>query len=156
MKPAWLLALGLLSCSEAKTEPPGPAPIFPADFEASWQEARSCRFSHDHDLRSIRVFADAAAYTPYLDWTAPFPMGATLVKIEYEDADCQVVLGLTAMQKLPVGSDPPVRDWAWQKLDASRKVLSATDVPSRCIDCHEYHCREPYGWDWTCGKDLAF
>jgi hypothetical protein len=156
VKPLWLLALGLFSCSEPKTEPPAPAPIFPADFQSSWQEARSCRFSHDHELRSIRVFADSAAFEPYTLWSAPYPVGATIVKIEYEDDECTEVQGLSAMQKLAKGADPELGDWIWQKLDAKRKVIVAEDVPARCIDCHEYHCRAPWGFDLACGEDLPF
>ena len=155
VKSVLLIALALSACAD-DPEPAPLEPLFPPDFETAWQEARSCRFSHDHDLRTVRVFADLAAYGPYLDWTGPFPVGATLVKIEYDDATCGTVLGFTAMQKLPAGSAPEARDWAWQRLDASKRVISSDDVPARCVDCHEYHCREPYGWDWTCGKDLPF
>lgn len=153
---AVLLAAALLGCSGEEPEAPAPEPIFPADFETAWQEARSCRFSHDHELRSSRVFADADAFVPYTTWSEPYPPGATIVKIEYEDDLCQKVQGYSAMQKLVVGSEPELGDWRWQKLDAELRVRSSADLPARCIGCHAYHCRSPWGFDLACGEDLPF
>jgi hypothetical protein len=150
-----LLALVLSACSD-DAEPARPDPIFPPDFETAWKEARSCRFSHDHDLRSIRVFADAQAFEPYTLWSKPYPVGATIVKIEYDDDQCTKVMGLSAMQKLPQGADPALGDWLWQKLDAKQQVIQSEDIPGRCIDCHEFHCRPPYGFDLACGENLPF
>ena len=150
-----LVLVSLAACSD-EPGPAQPEPIFPSDFETTFQETRSCRFSHDHELRSIRVFADAAAAEPYTTWSKPYPARATIVKIEYEDDQCTEVQGYSAMQKLEPGADPVNGDWLWQKLDAKRVVSSAEDIPSRCLDCHEYHCRPPYGFDLACGEDLPF
>lgn len=151
----FVLALLLIACSDdAAVE--SPAPIFPADFADSWQEARDCRFSHDHELRSIRVFADVDAFEPYTQWSKPFPVGATLVKLEYDDDQCQNLIGFSAMQKLESGAAPDDYDWKWQKLDAKRRVDESGDIPTRCVTCHRYHCREPYGFDLACGENLPF
>jgi hypothetical protein len=147
-----LLSLG--ACSDEAE--PRPEPIFPADFAGSWQEARSCRFSHDHELRTIRVFADVAAFGPYTTWSASYPAGATIVKIEYDDEACTKLVGYSAMQKLESGADTERGDWLWQKLDAKRSVKTDRDIPGRCLDCHAYHCRSPYGFDLACGEDLPF
>ena len=153
-----LCALAALAgcADDDASEPTRPDPIFPADFGATWQEARTCRFSHDHELRSIRVFADADAFVPYTEWSEPYPVGATIVKIEYEDDQCQKIQGYSAMQKLEEGAAPEGYDWIWQKLDAAQRVETGSDIPARCIDCHEYHCRAPYGFDFACGEDLPF
>ena len=63
---------------------------------------------------------------------------------------------MRAMQKTEPGSDAKNGDWLWQKLDAGRRVEQADDIPSRCLDCHEYHCAPPYGFDLACGENLPF
>jgi hypothetical protein len=147
----------LVACSGDDTvEPTPPAPLFPTDFQETYKEARDCRFSHDHELRSIRVFADDAAYDSYVNWSKPYPPGATLVKLEYDDTSCENLIGYSVMQRLVEGSAANEYDWAWQKLDAKRRVERSADIPERCVTCHEYHCRPPYGYFVACGEDLPF
>ncbi len=61
----------------------GVEPIFPEDL-SGWTEARPCGFTHEHELRYIRVLVDPAAKAPYriLDESLPYEVGATLVKLE--------------------------------------------------------------------------
>ena len=129
-------------------------PVFSAEAETTWQETRDCRNSHEHELRHVRVFADAQAVGPFLNWDAPFPVGATIIKVEYDDEYCQVRVGYTAMQKGEVGSNPEGGDWFWQKLDADRKVLEQ-GAPHACVHCHEEHCDPPeHGFDFTCAEEI--
>lgn len=133
----------------------GPQPVFPADAERAWAEIRDCRHSHEHELRHIRVFASPTAAEPYqaLSPDVPYPVGATLVKLEYDDAACTDLLGYTALQKLEPGAQPAAGDWLWQRVSADRQVIEE-GVLSRCIGCHEEHCTPPYGYDLTCAEEI--
>jgi len=135
--------------------PPAEKVVFPRDFEQRYVEMRDCRLSHEHELRYIRVLVDERAREPYaaLSEDAPYPVGATLVKPEYDDEDCSVVLGYTALQKLEPGASPDTGDWLWQKLTPEHELLH-DEVPERCIGCHEQHCAPPYGYDLTCAEEL--
>jgi hypothetical protein len=137
-----------------------PAPVFPSDV-ATWQEGRPCGFTHEHDLRYIRVVTDEAAEVPYqaLDAQYPYPVGATLVKLEYDDEDCTTLLGYTAMQKQQSGYSKTGHDWRWQRVDKDRTVIEDGEIDV-CITCHQHHCTWPMcgyadcGIDLTCGQEL--
>lgn len=151
------LAVGVASfcaCTGEVEEPP-PAPIFPAEAPTSWREVRDCRHSHEHELNHIRVLANDAAHDPYLLWNAPFPVGATLLKLEYDDGACSHLIRYTAMKKLPQGSDPSRGDWHWQASSPARVVEVHAKV-SQCVACHKVHCREDNktGFDLTCAEEL--
>jgi hypothetical protein len=147
----WLVA-ALAACS---VEPQAAeAPLFPADAPSTWQQVRDCRHSHEHELNHIRVLADPAAVGPYLGWNAPFPVGATLLKLEYDDDACSHLIRYTVMQKRAAGSDVERGDWRWQTVSPAREVLpSAT---ATCVGCHRVHCSEAdgTGFDLTCAEEL--
>lgn len=143
MYPRNLVAFALvLGCGG---DPRAPA-IFPSDYARTHQEVRDCRFSLDHDLMRIRVLASPDAVMPYLDQT-PFPTGATLIKEQFDEADetCSgPVVGVTAMQKLDVGSSPDTIEWLWQEVGPD--LLEQERNADRCIRCHT-RCG---GFDGTC------
>lgn len=148
MSLAWML--GMISC--------GPASSFPPDVEPdAWTEARypSCTLSHDHDLTFIRVFANDSALEPYTTFDAPYPEGAALLKGLYRDEECSELVGFVTMEKLTLGSSPDTMDWDWRRFDeAGAEVVNPRQIPSRCVDCHAWHCGElPYGWDMTCSRE---
>jgi hypothetical protein len=147
-----IAVIGLASCGDEDT---GPQPVFPRNAELQWAEIRDCRHSHEHELRRIRVFASPDAEAPYLALSpeVPYPTGAILVKLEYDDADCTELLGYTALQKLAPGSKPEAGDWLWQRVGPDRKVLEEGALP-RCINCHAEHCKPPYGYDLTCAEEI--
>jgi hypothetical protein len=161
MKLAALAALtvvgtGLLTGAGCGPEPdPGPDPVFPERPEAQWTELRDCRHSHEHELRFIRVFASPDAEASYLALSpeVPYPVGARLVKLEYDDAECTQLLGYTALEKLPPGTSTAAGDWLWQRVGPDRKVLEEGAMP-RCINCHQEHCEPPYGYDLTCAEEI--
>lgn len=146
----WLTALALafsLGCSGGAS---GPEPAFPEDYAATYTEVRDCRPNGgSHDFNNIRVLADPAALTPYLDRVDPFPEGAVVLKEEYEpdDTDCSGdVVQWSVMQRLPEGNEDQL-NWRWQLVDASYTVLSE-DTP-RCFGCHA-QCVLPDGYQGTC------
>ena len=129
--------------------------IYPIDFEQTYLEMRDCRHSHEHELRYIRVFASPSAQKSYgaLSASEPYPVGAQIVKIEYDDSECAQPVGFTAMEKLSVGANPDGSDWFWQSVDADGQVRSE-GAPPRCVQCHEHHCEPPFGYDLTCAEEL--
>jgi hypothetical protein len=129
--------------------------VFPEDFEAHFMEMRACRLSHEHELRFIRVFASASAEAPYaaLSPDTPYPVGAILVKPEYDEPDCTVPLSYTAIEKLEPGANPGGGDWRWQRVDLDFEVVE-DGAPERCLTCHTQHCAPPYGYDLTCAEEL--
>lgn len=133
---------------------PSPNDPFPPDYETRWREARvPCQISHDHELRYVRVFADEAAYDPYVTGTGTFAPGATVFKAEYNDPECTEILSYVMMVKLEEGTGPPEEhDWTWRRFDPDRtEVHDLRLIPQTCLDCHDYHCAAPpYGNDYTC------
>jgi hypothetical protein len=159
-----LLAWALLACAGcASDDAPGSdpdagaplVPLYPEDFESQYLEMRDCRLSHEHELRFIRVLVSPGAEAPYaaLSPDAPYPVGAILVKPEYDEPDCTAPLSYTAMEKLAPGARPEGGDWRWQRVDLDRKVVE-DGAPERCVTCHTRHCAPPYGYDLTCAEEL--
>ncbi len=141
----------LLAGCPGPPEPPPPDPLVPSDYRDTYVEVRDCRQSGDHDLDNVRVLADPAALVPYRDRMDPFPVGATVVKEQYDfgDSDCSgPIVRWTVMQRLEDGSDPGNLDWAWQALDADFQVVRDEDI-LRCSDCHR-GCDPPVGYMGTC------
>lgn len=139
-------AAALVACSDDVA----PAPVFPADYLATYVEVRGCRSSADHDLGQIRVLADPAARAPYLGRDADFPVGAVLLKAEYDfgDATCTgPITQWTAMQRIEGGA-AELLGWRWQRVDADRTVVSEDD--SRCLGCHADCGVPPDGYLGTC------
>jgi len=129
----------------------GELAAFPADYAATYEQVRNCRFSLEHGLIRIRVVASPDALAPYNGRAAPFPTGAIVLKEEYaeRDRDCAgPIIAFTVMQKLDVGSSPEMLDWTWQEANGDRRLLDA-DVP-RCVQCHTGCGKPPDGFDGTC------
>ena len=153
---AVLLLLGLATACPSGDDggaASGPDPLFPDDYEASYTEVRDCRGSGDHDLHNIRILADPAALVPYDGRVEPFPEGAIVLKEEYDFGDIACageIIEWTVMQRLPTGSSASTLDWAWQELDADRRVL--TEDEPRCISCHQGCGVPPDGYDGTCAS----
>ena len=145
---AWMTLLAILGAGCA-SDPP-----FPRDYETRWRETRlPCQISHDHELRYVRVFADDAAHAPYTTGVGAFPVGATLLKAEYDDPSCSELLSFVLMVKLEPGVGPAEEhDWTWQRFDPDlTEVHDPRFIPTTCIDCHDYHCAAPpLGNDYTC------
>jgi len=131
-----------------------PKPVFEAGFERSYREMRDCRVSHEHDLHSIRVLASPSAQEPYaaLSPDVPYPEGATLVKLEYDDEECNELVLYTAYRKLAPDTNLVGGDWWWQRVSPDRKVIEE-GAPWRCLNCHTVHCAPPYGFDLTCAEE---
>lgn len=141
-----------LACGDA--EPAKEAPFFPADYAASYVEVRDCRPSGDHLLSPVRVLAEPAAATAYLERDRGFDAGVLLMKAEYDFADpeCQGdIVRWTLMRRLLEGSSPATLDWDWQEVDAARRVVSTND--SRCIGCHTACGVAPVGYLGTCTEE---
>ncbi len=133
----FLAALALLATGCPETPPPVD-PLLPMDYLDTYVEVRDCRQSGDHDLNNVRVLADPAALQPYMDHASPFPVGATIVKEQYDfgDSDCTgPIVRFTVMQRLEEGSAPLDIDWAWQSLEPDFRVIDDPE-PWRCPDCH--------------------
>ena len=138
------------SCSGSEEEP-GPEPVFPASYAASFSEVRDCRGSTEHDFMRVRVLADPAAVGPYQGRDADFPVGSVVLKEQYDFADTSCsgsIVRWTVMQRLAEGSSPETLDWYWQDVDASRRVIS--ENASRCVGCHTGCGVPPDGYEGTC------
>ncbi|HUQ07704.1 MAG TPA: cytochrome P460 family protein [Kofleriaceae bacterium] len=129
----------------------GRTPLFAADYATTYREVRDCRSSGDHDLQQIRVLADPAAYDVYMARTGTFPVGAVVLKEQFDfgDATCaEDPVQWTVMVKTAAGGDPLHLGWQWQRVDAARRVVTEND--SRCFGCHAECGVEPDGFDGTC------
>lgn len=145
-----VIILLCVGCSdEPPSEPTGPS--FPANYAATYKEVRNCRPSGDHDLNRVRVVADPAAFGPYSKRDAPFPVGAVVLKEEYDIADTNCsgpITQWTVMKRLTKGSAPKTLDWLWEKVNNKRAVVE-TDTP-RCYGCHTACTPAAGGFENTC------
>lgn len=142
-----VLGASVLGCGPADSE----EPLFPEDYLTSYTQVRDCRQSGDHDLNMVRVLAGPMALTPYQGRSEPFPVGAVVLKEEYEfgDVSCSgPIKQWTVMVKEPEGGDPDLIGWTWQRVDADRQVV--TGNPYRCSSCHRDCGVPPDGYDGTC------
>lgn len=143
---AALFALLAVGCGDD-----GPEPDFPADYRDTYQEVRDCRFSLEHGLVYIRVWASPEAVTAYTGRVEPFATGAVLLKEQYGDSDMACagsIMTTTVMTKLDVGSSPQTLDWRWQSVTPDRHV---EPDDTRCASCH-VDCGVPAmgGYEGTC------
>lgn len=139
------------ACDGGDEPEPQVEPFFPADFASRYTEVRPCMPSGDHDLNHVRILVDDAALDPYLERTAPFPVGAIVLKQEYDFGDTACAgetRQWTVMKRLAEGSAPDTLDWAWQTVDVDRAVVDE-DLP-RCIACHTGCGVPPDGYQGTC------
>jgi len=125
-----------------------PEPEFPTDYAATYTEVRGCRSSSDHDLHQIRVLADPAALDPYRTRTSAFPVGAVVLKEEFDFADTLCagpILVWTVMKKTRSAAN---LGWTWQYVEPASGV--GTQNERRCINCHTTCGVGPDGYDGTC------
>jgi hypothetical protein len=128
----------------------GGEPVFPADYAATYQEVRDCRGSADHDLGQIRVLADPAALGPYQARDVPFPLGAVVLKAEYDfgDPGCTGEITQWTVMVRDDGGDAAALGWRWQRVDRQRRVI--TENEPRCFGCHLECGVPPDGYQGTC------
>jgi hypothetical protein len=169
----WLVVVIAAGCdptpSPGSDPDGGPTSLLPADYAATFVEVRGCRPSIDHDLAHIVVKTSAALADVYRAGPYPFPVGALIVKEQFEDAACTRIGGWTLMRKEAPGYDPAFGDWHWQRLDGAGRVMAGVtagqggkqDGPqdgrgsdtgkrtlARCASCHAAaECRDR---DFTC------
>lgn len=147
-----LVALFFLqACDGPEPPPPGPEPLFPADYASTYTEVRNCRKGGEHELNVIHVLASPSAAGPYTNRDQPFPEGAVLVKEEYDFSDtaCEgPITRWTVMSRLAEGSSPDTLDWRWQTVDADRNVVDQD--AARCHACHADCTPDVDGYEGTC------
>lgn len=151
----------MLSFSYACDSDPiaAPKPLIAADAHLTWKQTRACRISHEHWLHGVRVVVNELAWQPYVSWlpyekgNQPFPVGAMVVKPEYNDDKCIELLGYTVMRKESPGYWPQGNDWQWFELDATGMTVKQGKLTKECVTCHVQHCALPNGFDLTCTPD---
>lgn len=123
--------------------------LFPAGYQDTYEEVRNCRANGgSHNFNQVRVMADPDAYDAYLERDGGFPVGAVVLKEEYEsdDLDCAGdVVQWTVMQR--VDNDDERLNWVWQTVDGERQVVNENEP--RCYGCHAA-CVAPDGYESTC------
>lgn len=135
----------------------------PSVVAREFEEVVPCRFSHEHALRHVRIFADPVAAEVYrrcvlsgLGDSCPdgaFPVGSLFVKYEY-DRSCasDQLVGYTASLRLENGSYPTGFDWWWQSATTDLQVVEE-GAPASCLNCHVDHCQSPMGFELRCLPD---
>lgn len=123
--------------------------LFPASYQETYAEVRNCRANGgSHNFNQIRVLADPDAYDAYLERDGGFPVGAVVLKEEYEsdDFDCSGdIVQWTVMQRTE--NDDERLNWVWQTVDGRREVVNENEP--RCYGCHAA-CVAPDGYESTC------
>jgi hypothetical protein len=138
-----------LACAASTMTCEDVEPLFPASYRDEYTMVRDCRTSIEHDLVSVRVWANPAATGPYQTRTGELPDGALLVKEEYSDRECTDLIGFTVMRR-EAGYAPAEGDWHWQSVAFDRNVVE-DGVIFECFACHLEDCGlPPEGFDGTC------
>jgi hypothetical protein len=132
----------------ADASPPADAepPLFPDDYRDSWVLSRDCRSSTSHDLHKILVWADPDAAAIYNAQEGELPVGAVLLKEEFDfgDIECEgEVIRRTVMKKLPADSDAPAEQLGWYWADYEADGTVASENHSLCYGCHDDCDGEP-------------
>lgn len=154
-----LLASACSSPQEQKV-----APIFdPGTVERDFSVVVTCRHSHEHDLRHVQTYADAASAEIFAACVTGseaecdhegFPEGSLFVKYEYENEGCEAedLVSYSASLRLRDGSSRAGRDWHWQRANPDLEIVS-DGAPAPCLTCHIDHCSAPAGFDLRCRPD---
>lgn len=155
------LLLGLLGCHKSGDGPMAidalaVPPVFPADYAATYALERGCRSSSDHDLQMIKIYVDPTAAPAYEARDAPFPIGALIVKEQYDfgDPDCAGPIVQWTAARHDVESTDVATDhlgWTWQRVHPDRTVDTQDDT--RCYGCHK-DCTDPTmnGYRFMCSQ----
>jgi hypothetical protein len=136
------------ACGDDSGSDGGPAP-FPDDYRTLYTEVRDCRFSLEHDLKYIRVFASPDAVDAYLTRATSIPVGAILVKEQYGDSDtvCATLVDYAVMvrsaQDMEISTD-------WEFLHVSGQHRIVREDVGKCVTCHVDCGVEPDGYEGTC------
>jgi hypothetical protein len=152
---AWLiaclgaLALPVIACDEGDLG--GPEIVLGANYRKDFTKVRTCRFSVEHDLSYMQVWANAEAAALYEAGPYPFRAGAVIVKEQFSDANCVHLSGYTLMKKGGAGTDSRFGDWRWYRLDDDFRIVEDGSKTSRCGSCHaqpacrarDFACAEP-------------
>jgi hypothetical protein len=144
---AALFLVALAACGSDTTVPPE----FPPDYALTYSEVRNCRLSVDHDMENVRVVASPPALVPYMNRTDPFPLGAVLLKEQYDRLDTTCagpILDYSVMVRVANGNGAMLMDWNWQHVSADRTVI-AEDI-GRCTRCHANCAAQGVGYAGTC------
>jgi hypothetical protein len=123
--------LGLVACEEDEPQ----ASLLPESYPAGFTEVRDCRFSAEHELKNIRILADASGTSTFQTEDYPFELGALVVKEEFRDPECTQLEGYTLMERRGPGDDEAIDGWVWQRLDAAGRWIGPDD-PTGCVSCH--------------------
>jgi hypothetical protein len=145
----WLALLAVVAVACDGDDDTG-EPSFPANYADTYTEVRNCRANGgSHDFNRIRVLVDPSGLTAYRDRTESFPVGAVVLKEEYEsnDTDCSgAIKQWSVMERLAAGNEDTL-NWRWQRVDFSHTVQ--TENEPRCFGCHNA-CTPPDGFENTC------
>ena len=142
---AAVVLIAVAACSDA------PEVLFPESYAASYTEVRGCRASSDHDLNKIRVLVDPAALAPYTMRAGDFPVGAVVLKEEYDFADSTCTGELVQWTVMKRIAGTLNGGWRWQRvLREGREVVSEDEDSARCINCHSQCGVPPDGYLGTC------
>src|SRR5687768_17442138 len=112
-------------------EESGDPPLYPANYSSTYQEARNCRFSLDHDLMLTRITAAPDALDTYTSPDAPFAPGAIVIKEQYDggDTDCTgPIYFITVMRRT---ESEEGLGWEWQEIDVETGRTTADQDTKR-------------------------
>jgi hypothetical protein len=129
---------------------------FAANYQTTYQKLHSCKASQHPAAKYVETWLspDAkeawAAYAALPEGstaTVALPVGAVLVKTQFDDAACKELKNFTVMEKLAVGAAPTTGDFRWQHVDIDGACLNC-DNGSACSSCHT----QPACRDFVCTK----
>lgn len=109
--------------------------FFPADYPSAYSAVTECRTGTAHSPRSFVVWASPGADQRWLAGDA-FEEGDVLLRVQFDNAQCNGVGICTAMKKLAPGEQPAGGDWGYQIVENSG-FIRVNGQWQDCIDCHK-------------------
>jgi hypothetical protein len=102
----------------------------------SWARKTAARFpSRGHGKIWVEIYTDQIASKPFDADTGPYPVGARLVKAQYEEQLGGAPKILTVMKKMAAGYDPDHGDWYYGVYGPDLAPLKEGRL-QMCINCH--------------------
>ena len=118
--------------------PGGSASPLARDFRSTFTKLNHERFAsrgHLRDRFDVDVYVNAPAKTAWESGAHEYPVGAVLVKDQFDHGFADRAAGVLVMEKRAAGYDPEGGDWRWLVLGLNGGIEREGKIDA-CARCH--------------------
>lgn len=112
-------------------------PRFDVRHWKQWHRLNKEILDSEAHAAMVDVYVNDKARAVYENATAPYPVGAMVVKPLYADKDRKECARIVVMVKMPAGYDTKNGDWWYGVGDESGEAMYYQGVLRSCIACHK-------------------